>query len=277
MADDPASGIVVARTAEDVKKAKKNGKKALIMTFQDPYPVGNSLDLLRAMYELGLRVMQLTYNKSNYLGTGCTESMDGGLTDFGKAALQKMNELGIVADLSHCGHRTTQEALELSEHPVVISHACPVALTDNPRNKTDEEIKLLGKNGGVMGLSSWGPLCWKNDPKGQPTLADFVDHIDYVVNMIGIDHVGFGGDSTLDDTKDVQGTITQSTLYAKVVEDYNQYAGTDPECRHAIGISGSWEIENVLDEMRRRGYSESDTVKFAGGNFLRVLETVWKN
>lgn len=276
LADNPANRLLVARTAEDIRRAKREGKKAIILTFQDPHPVENSLHKLRVMYELGLRVMQMTYNKTNYIGTGCTETNDAGLTDFGHAALAKMNELGIVADVSHCGHKTTRDVLLASRKPIVISHSCPVALTDNPRNKTDEEIRLLKENGGVMGLSSWGPLCWKNDPKGQPTMADFVDHIDYVVDMIGIDHVGFGGDSTLDDTKDEKGTVEQSTLYASVVADYNKYAGTDPAKRHAVGIEGSWEIENVCAEMRRRGYGEEDIAKFAGGNFLRVLEENWR-
>jgi membrane dipeptidase len=276
MADDPQNGIVVARTVDDIREAKRLGKKAVILTFQDPLPVGNSLDRLRTMYELGLRVMQMTYNKSNYIGTGCVESEDGGLTDFGRAALKKMNELGIVADVSHCGHRTTLEVIELSDRPVVISHACPLVLTDNPRNKTDSEIRLLKDNGGVLGLSSWGPLCWKNDTKGQPSMADFVDHIDYVVNLVGIDHVGFGGDSTLDDTLDTAGTIEQAALYAPVVAGYNKFAGTDPSKRHAVGIEGSWELENVFEEMRRRKYSQDDIAKFAGGNFLRVLEANWK-
>lgn len=276
LADDPANRLLVVRTANDIRRAKREGKKAVILTFQDPHPIENSLHKLRVMYELGLRVMQMTYNKANYLGTGCVEPVDSGLTDFGRAALKRMNALGIVADVSHCGHRTTLDVLRASEKPIVISHACPVALTDNPRNKTDEEIRLLKENGGVLGLSSWGPLCWKNDKKGQPTLGDFVDHIDYVVDLIGIDHVGFGGDSTLDDTRDEKGTVEQSVNYAPVVAEYNKYAGTDPSLRHAIGVEGSWELENVFGEMRRRGYAEGDIAKFAGGNFLRVLEANWK-
>lgn len=276
-ADRADSGFLVARTPGDIKRAKAEGKKALIITFQDPHSIENSLDKLRAFYEMGLRVMQMTYNKSNYIGTGCIEGKDGGLTDFGRAALAEMNRLGVVADLSHCGHATTKEVLELSEKPVVISHSCPLALTDNPRNKTDEELRLLARNGGVIGVSSWGPLCWKNDrDKGRPTLSDYVDHIDYVVDLIGIDHVGLGSDTTPDDTKDEKGLYTQSSFYGPVVAEYNKYVGIDPATRQATGFEGVWEIGNVFSEMRTRGYSEEDIAKYAGGNFMRVFEENWR-
>ena len=260
----------------DLKRAKEEGKKAIILTFQNPGPIEDSLDKLRVLYELGLRVMQMTYNTSNYIGTGSVESVDRGLTDFGKRVLKRMNELGIVADISHCGHKTGMDVLKASEKPIVISHAGALALTESPRNKGDEELMLLKENGGVIGLSSWGPLCWKKADKRQPTLGDFVDHIDHVVKLIGIDHVGYGGDSTLDDTNDEKGIVEQATLYAPVVADYNKYVGTNPKTRHAVDIEGSWEIANVFAEMARRGYSHEDIGKFAGGNFLRVLEENWR-
>ncbi len=276
-ADAPGSDVLIARTTADIERAKRENKKAIIITFQDPQCVENSIDKLRVMYELGLRVMQMTYNKSNYIGTGCTETVDGGLTDFGREALAKMNEWGIVADVSHCGHKTTTDVLKASKKPIVISHSCPLALTKNLRNKTDEELLLLKENNGVIGLSSWGPLCWRNNiEKGRPSLSDYVDHIDYVVNLIGIDHVGFGSDSTPDDTKDEKGVVTQSTLYGGVVADYNKYVGTNPDERYAIHADGPWDLEYIFEEMRKRGYSEEDIRKYAGGNFMRVFKDNWK-
>lgn len=272
LADKESKRLLVARNVDDVVRAKKEGKKAIIFTFQDPHPIENSLNKLRVLYELGLRVVQMTYNKANYIGAGCLESNDCGLTDFGKDLLEKMNEWGIVADISHCGHKTGMDVLKLSKKPIVISHAGVLSLTDNPRNKTDEELKLLKDNNGVIGLSPWGPLCWKKETKKRPTVGDFVDHIDYVVDLIGIDHVGFGGDSTLDETKDEKGIVEQSTLYSAVVEDYNKYVGVDPNVRHAIGVNGSWEIDSVITEMKTRGYTDEDIYKFAGGNFIRVFK-----
>ena len=107
-------------------------------------------------------------------------------------------------------------------------------------------------------------------------MDDYLDHVDYVVNLIGIDHVGFGGDSTLDDNEDRSGIVEQATLYAPVVEEYNQKVGVDPDVRHAIGVRGSWEINNVIQAMRGRGYSDEDIKKLTGGNFLRVLKANWK-
>lgn len=276
VADDPKNRIIVARTVQDIERAKTEGKKALIVTFQDPSAVNDSMLNLRAFYELGLRVMQMTYNKANTIGTGCVETNDGGLTDFGRAVLKKLNEWGVVADASHCGPATTMDVIKLSDKPVVISHAGSRVLTDCPRNKSDDIIKALKDNNGAIGLSSWGPLCWKKQEKRRPTMSDFVDHIEYVVDLIGIDHVGFGSDSTLDGTKDIAGTVTQATLYAPVVAEYDKYVGTDPEVRHAIGIKGPWDIGNVFEELKKRGYSEEDMAKFAGGNFLRVIKDNWK-
>ena len=110
----------------------------------------------------------------------------------------------------------------------------------------------------------------------RPEMSDYLDHVDYIANLIGIDHIGFGGDSTLDDNEDKSGIVEQATLYAPVVEDYNRCVGVDPAVRHAVGVRGSWEIGNVIEAMRKRGYSDQDIGKFTGGNFIRVLKANWK-
>jgi len=274
--DNKGKKIRIVGTLEDLADAKNAGEKSLIIAFQDPHPIENSLDKLRVLYELGLRVVQLTYNKSNYIGTGCTETIDRGLTDFGRKTVKKMNELGIVIDLSHCSKQTAIDVLEISEKPVVFSHAGVKTLTQNPRNRSDEELMLLKKNGGVIGLSSWGPLCWNIAKKTRPTLDEFIDHIDYVVNKVGIGHVGFGCDNTLDESKDLSGTTEQSLLYPEVVAEYNEAVGIDPGVRHAVGFDGVWEINNVIDRLKERGYVNEDINQFLGGNFLRVMKCVWK-
>ena len=274
--DNKQKKIKIARTLEDLAKAKKVGQKALIITFQDPHPIENSLDKLRVLYELGLRVVQMTYNKSNYIGTGCTETVDRGLTDFGREAVKKMNELGIVIDLSHCSRQTALDVLRISEKPVVFSHADMKALSPNPRNRSDEELMLLKKNGGVIGLTSWGPLCWNPAKKTRPTLDEYIDHIDYVVDKIGIEHIGFGCDNTLDDNKDLKCIKEQSLLYPEVVGEYNEFVGIDPDIRHAEGFKGVWEIDKVVSRLKERGYTTEDINKFLGGNFFRVMKNVWK-
>ncbi len=276
LSDEDNQNLKIVKQYNELIQFAKHDNTSIILTFQDPAPIENSIELLRVFYELGVRVIQLTYNKANYLGTGATETIDRGLTDFGKRAILEMNRLGIIVDLSHCSYRTTMDAMKISKDPVIFSHANVKAITNNPRNKTDEELKILKDLGGVIGISPWGPICWKEEKKVQPTLEDYLDHIDYVVNLIGIDHVGFGSDNTIDYSPDIRGTLEQALLYPTVVGKYNKYVGTDPGVRHAIGFKGVQEINNVINGLLNRGYKEKDISKFLGKNFLRIIKKVWK-
>lgn len=237
----------------------------------------NQLTLLRAFYELGLRVVQLTYNKANYLGTGCCESEDHGLTDFGRDVVRAMNELGMLVDLSHCSRRTALEAIELSEHPVVFSHACTRGLADNPRNRTDEEIRALAASGGVMGVTPWGPICWKRERDEPPSLDDYLDHVERVVAVAGEEHVGFGTDQTVDGSRDEEGIGTQSALYPQVVGEYDRRVGAKPSVRYTRGFRDIRELPHVAEALSKRGFTDVAIGKFLGGNFRRVLERVWRD
>lgn len=273
---DKDESFKVARTYHDLVNAKKENKKSIILAFQEPHPIGFSLENLRVFYELGVRVVQLTYNKAGYIGTGCTETFDRGLTDFGKKLIKEMNRLGMIVDISHCSKLTALEAINESSQPVVFSHANVKSLCESPRNRTDEEIKLIAEKGGVIGLTPWGPLCWKKDKSQQPTLDDYLDHVEYVIDLVGIDHVGFGGDTTLDDKKDMKGTAVQSSLYPEVVADYDERVGTHPSVRHAKDFKGPKEIHHVIASLEDRGYRHDEIDKFLGGNFSRVIQQVWK-
>lgn len=248
---------------------------AIILTFQDPNPIENKLNFLDIFYELGVRVIQLTYNKGSYFGSGCTEGSHGGLTDLGRKAVKRMNELGILVDLSHCNKKTALEALAVSEVPVVFSHANVRSISENPRNKTDEEIRLVAETGGVVGLTPWGPICWKGGDT-PPTLDDYLDHVDYVVDLVGIDHVSFGTDNTIDERKDLQGIVEQSTHYPEVVAAFDKKLGSHLDVRYARGFQGIVYIKNVIGGLKERGYGEEDIHKFLGNNLLRVMESVWK-
>lgn len=274
--DDDKHGLKIARTVEDMYKAKEKGLKSIVLAFQDPSPIESSFEQLRVFYELGVRVVQMTYNNTGFMGSGCSETNDSGLTDFGRAFLDKINEMGMLADASHCGPKTTMDILKYSKKPVAITHAGAYGVTPSVRTKTDEMLYALKENGGVIGISPWGPLCWKKEKGCRPDVKDFVDHIDYVRDLIGIDYVSFGCDNTLDGTLDEVGTVEQATLFSKVVGEYNAAVGTKADERHAKGFSGCWELENVRAEMRSRGYSEEDIAKFAGGNLLRVIKANWR-
>lgn len=275
-ADDPTHRVRIARSMDDVEAAQAAGEVALILAFQDPHPIGNSLDCLRVFYELGVRIVQLTYNKANDLGTGCTESRDRGLTDFGRRVVQEMNRLGMVVDLSHCSVQTALDALEESRSPVIFSHTGARALSDCPRNHTDEVFRRCARQGGVIGISPWGPLIWRRIQDEQPSLEDYLDHVAHVVSLVGIDAVGFGGDMTLDDCRDEAGTAVQTQLYPEVVAEYDRRVGTRYEVRHVRGFKGVREIGHVMEGLRNRGYAEKDLRKFLGENFRRVFRQVWQ-
>lgn len=273
LTDEPQSRLRVISSCDDLTRATEAGEIGVVLWFQDPHPVENSLELLRVFYELGVRAMQLTYNRSNYLGTGCTESTDGGLTDLGVEVIHEMNRLGMIIDLSHSSRQTALDAMRESDDPVLFSHANPRRITNSPRNKDDDELRLLAKGGGVIGLTPWAPLCWKET--GRPSLDDYIDHIEYAVNLVGIDHVGFGSDNTPDHSSDTAGTVEQATLYPAVVAQYNQVVGTDPSMRHAEGFSGPHDLGNLVEGLMRRGFPDADITKLLGANFLRVFSQVW--
>ncbi|WP_340084289.1 membrane dipeptidase [Siminovitchia sp. FSL H7-0308] len=274
--DQQEKTLGVARTYAELQKNAAAGKKSIILTFQEPYPIGNSLNNLRAFYEMGVRVVQLTYNKANYIGSGCTETIDRGLTDFGREMIHEMNRLGMLIDVSHSSKLTTLSAIQESESPVVFSHANVKKISHIPRNKTDEEIKLLAEKGGVMGLTPWAPLCWKGEINQQPTLDDYLDHVEYVIDLAGIDHVGYGSDAPPDDKIDTPGVLEQATLYPEVVGKYYSSVSEDFSLAHAKDFKGSKELDHVMMGLKKRGYSDDDVDKFIGGNFARVIKQVWK-
>lgn len=273
---DPKEKIKIVRKFEDFAENKKNGYKSLILYFQDPAPIENKVKLAHAFYEMGVRVVQMSYNKGGFIGAGCVEGAGYGLTDFGKQMVKEFNEMGMLIDLSHCGPNVTKDVLSLTEKPVTICHACTKELADNPRNKTDEQMKALKAVGGVIGITPWAPICWKRKENVPPTIEDYLDHVCHAVDVVGIDHVGFASDNNLDHAADNVGITSQGALYDLVVGGYNKNVSTKPDERHALGFTGSLDTQNIIDAMRKRGFNNEEIVKFLGGNFLRVFKEVWK-
>ncbi len=276
LAGRPEENIRIARTYEDLMKNKDDGITSMILYFQDPAPLENKMELAYAFYEMGVRVVQMSYNKGGCIGGGCVEGADYGLTDFGKSLIKEFNKMGMLIDLSHCGPKVVADALKLSEKPVTIGHTCCKAVADNPRNKTDEQLKQLAQNGGVAGITPWAPICWKRKENTPPTIEDYLDHVCHAVDLIGIDHVGFASDNNLDHNQDFAGISSQGALYDLVVGGYNKNVGTNPAERHALGFTGALDVQNLVDHMRKRGFSNEEMEKFLGRNFLRVFRDVWK-
>ncbi len=245
---------------DDIYKAKKEGKVGVGFHFQNSRPVEYDLNLIDIFYQLGVRVIQLTYNEKNMVGDGCTEITDSGLSKYGINMVKRMNNVGMVVDLSHVGYKTSMDAMEVSEDPVLFTHSNPWSVYQSKRNIKDDQIKALAKKRGVIGINAFPGFVKKNDP----TLNDLLDHVDYIAKLVGTDHIGIGFD------------FSQST-----VEDY-KYWNYDPETYpmppwiYPKNLGDVSLTPNFTKGLISRGYSERDIKKILGENFMRVYKEVWK-
>lgn len=192
--------LVKCTSVEQIRRCKKEGLKAGIVTSQEAEGYSKDLKLLELLYNYGLRVQQLSYNNQNLIGAGCMEPNGGaGLSKFGIRFVEKCNELGIVVDTGHCGYHTTMDACKYSKAPVIASHTGVEKVNFHARCKSDDEIRAIADTGGVVGIFAM-PWFTGADPENT-TVDDFIDHIDYVVRLVGIDHVGIGTDWPMPQTK----------------------------------------------------------------------------
>jgi membrane dipeptidase len=258
--------VMLVEEAQDIQKAKQNGKLGIILGFQNASPLGENVTLLPIFHKLGVRIIQLTYNEANALGCGCLEPNDTGLTSFGIQVIQNMNRLGILVDLSHTGKRTSRDAIEVSDDPIAFTHANPSALKDHPRNKPDELIRMATEKGGVIGLTPYTSFC-KSAPGKRATLEDFLDHIDYVVQLVGIDNVGIGTDKA---------EKTELEYYLRNQIQYPKQLGPF-KLRFVEGFPSIRNFPHITEGLLSRGYSDEDCAKIIGGNFYSLFQKVWKN
>lgn len=271
--EDPRVEIV--ERVGDIERCKREGKVGIIVAFQNSRPVGTSLERVETFWRLGVRTIQLTYNTKNFAGDGIFEEHDGGLSKFGRTLVREMNRVGILVDLSHGGLRTTLEAIEVSEKPCVFTHSNPHRLVPVPRNITDEQIRAVAAKGGVVGCSSFPPLVWRGNDSG-PTLDDFIDCIDYVVDLVGVDHVAIGTDSEA--TLGAYPPELRADLRRKYPGTTGDFHRRFPQGAPLVGLEqglGDW--PNITLRLLERGYPATAVQKIIGGNFVRVFREVWKS
>jgi len=267
-----ADTVTLIRTADDILEAKRRGKTGIILGFQNATPIENRLDRLETLHRLGVRIIQVTYNERNLLGDGCYEPRGGGLSNFGADAVEEMNRLGILIDLSHVGERTTMDVIEASEKPVSCTHANAKPYYDVPRNKTDEAVRRLAERGGVIGATCINTFL-KTGPDS--TLEDYVDALDDMVDRIGIDHVGIGTDFTQDQPQSFWRYIgsQQGTRFpAKYIDPEVRY---DKMRLYPKGLQSPDKLPALADALVTRGYRWSDVEKLLGGNWMRLFREVW--
>ncbi len=250
----------------DLERAKAEGKVGMIMGLQNADQFERATDV-KFFYDLGLRCAQLTYNSLNRIGSGATERVDTGVSDFGVSIIEAMNEVGMLIDVSHSGDRTTLDAVELSPRPIAFTHSNCRALNEHPRNKTDEMIVKLAAKGGVMGITGVRNFISNRDPT---TIIDYVDHIEHVAGLVGIEHVGIGSDSDLNGYDDMP--ADQNEMLRNAYKD--SYAFRDKI--DVDGFDHPRKVFDLVEEMIRRGYSDENIELVLGGNFARLLRATWK-
>lgn len=261
----------------DIPDAQRLGKRGLIMGWQNMRPIGDNLERLRFFHRLGIRVMQLTYNERNLIGDGCLEAANGGLSQLGRRAIGAMNELGIAIDLSHVGERTCLDAIDLTTRPVLLTHANAKAISDVPRNKSDQVIKGVAGSGGLIGVSVYGPMCWNGDRTRRPALQDFIRHADHIAGLVGPQHLALGTDfPAVENLDDVAGIIKMTLArYPAAISAYVQAFGNDVRTRYLADCDTPAALASLTDALLKYGWREDDVQGLLGANYMRVLPRIW--
>jgi len=254
-------------SAGDFERVKREGKAGFLLGTQNSAHF-DTVDDVDAFWLLGQRVSQLTYNDRDRIGSGGMAWFDGGLTEFGAAVVGRMNKTGMTIDVAHCADRTTLEAIEASSKPVAISHAnCRALNPGYPRCKTDEALRKMAAKGGVMGLTVLRAFVRGEEPT---TIEHWLDHVDHVAKLVGVEHVGIGSDAGLATSSPKEEMEWYGGLPSNIKKFYR--------FRTRIGIEGldhPRRVYDIAEGLIRRGYSDADIRGILGFNFKRMLEQTW--
>ena len=252
-----SESYILALTVKDILEAKEAGKLAIAFDLEGSEPLLGNLNMISFYYDLGVRQMLLAYNKDNRASGGCMEG-NIGLTDFGRDVIREMNRVGMVVDVSHMGYQATMEAFETSIKPVIFSHSNPNGLREHARNISDEQIKACAKTGGVIGINGIGDFL------GGTSSQLIVENIEYVMNLVGPEHVGVGLDYVVDKQELIDYIEGHPDVFPP--EKFKDYlAFVEPE-----------QIPEFTEILYQKGYSEQIINGILGGNFLEVAVKVWK-
>ena len=254
--------VMHATTIEDIKEAKRKGKVAIVFNGRTVV-IGEDLGLLTIFHKLGWRSIQIAEDRRNIFADGCGERTNCGLSDLGVDLVKEMNRLGILVDLSHAGYATAKDAIEISKKSVAFTHSNPRAMCDSRRNVPDELIKALAEKGGVIGVVPSGSFLSKTPPE-ELSVMELIDHIDYLAELVGIDHIAFGSDFS----ESMKGP---HPIRARSGGPLRPYIGRKPP-----SISGVATVINISRGLIARGYSDKEILKILGENWLTLFEKVWK-
>ena len=260
--------LIIALAAEDFPRAKRSGRVAALMNFQNATMLEGEVDNVDALYALGMRSFQLTYNSRNLLGDGCLERTNAGLSDFGVEVVARMNELGVMVDLSHCGRQTTFDGIEFSKVPVAITHTmCESIRNGHPRAKTDAQMRACADKGGVIGMAALGYFVG-GDPGGETTVESYADHIEHAVSVVGYEHVGLATDFS---PQGIEPWATRETWYEPRLKSFKpSYEVRWPPWIPELDSPDRY--RTVVRILKGRGWSEGQLERLLGQNWLRLFQ-----
>ena len=256
----------LATTAAQIRRAKEDGAIALYANCQPVTPVNRDLSAFDVAYEKGLRSFMLTYNRMDNVGVGCTERVDAGLSMFGVEVVHHCNELGMIVDVSHCGHLTTIDACRYARKPVTANHTCARSVFNHARGKADDALRAIAGTGGVIGVVAV-PFFLSD---GVPTIEHMLDHLEYIVNLIGWQHVAIGTDWPLQAPDDV----LRSVLEPEVAKVGFRSQDRIDVAKRLIGFDDCRDLPNITRGLVKRGYNDEQIRGILGENALRVFEAV---
>ncbi len=258
---------VLVLDVEDIQRAKREGKTGFILNLQSPTPVENEPGFVEVLQRMGLRIMQFAYQRRNYLADGCGEPGGAGLSRLGLEVLGEMNRVGVVADLAHASEQVMKDALAKSTQPMINSHAGVRALMDHPRNMSDELLKALADQGGVFCISAYSAFLKKDGEKTGTHIEDWRRHLDYLLDLIGPDHIGFGFD------------VGEGRTAAEVAiihgDDKKGSSADPPKHRYVSELTSRSNFPCLVEALVAAGYPDEVIRKVLGGNLLRLFGQVW--
>lgn len=260
--------IMPVKSVADIRLAKQLGKVGIMFGAQNCSPIEDDIGMVEIMRELNLMIMQLTYNNQSLLACGCYEAEDSGVTRFGKQVIKEMNRVGMVVDMSHSAERSTLEAIEISERPIVISHANPNSFHEAKRNKSDTVLKALGESGGLLGFSLY-PFHLKNGP--DCSLDDFCDMVANTADLMGIDHIGIGTDLCQEQPLSVLEWMRNGRWSKEM--DYGEGSKANADWPRPLSwFRDSRDFPNITKGLQNRGFRTEDIAKVMGMNWLNLLD-----
>ncbi len=247
----------VIRKYSDIKEAIDTNRFAVVIGSEGLSYIDENIDLLNVLYMLGLRHATLTWNEQNKLATGVKGDPNRGLTKYGVEAVKRLEQLGMIVDVSHANEKSFWDICEVATRPFIASHSNCRALCDSPRNLTDVQLKEIGKKGGVVGLNAFSDFV--SDKKDERDIEHLANHLDHMIEVMGIDHVGFGFD--FDDY-----------LAGETMKFF-----AEDESASTIGFENIIKVPKLIEIMENRGYSKEDIEKIKYKNFLRIIQEIFKD